>query len=258
VGVEEDSRLGASEKGDGGGAPVVFLHGFGMTREVWAHVVQPAIAQTHRTIAFDLPGHGASLAYPDALNAGKFAKAVAGELDRRCIGRVHLVGHSMGGATATLLATSVPERVASLMLLAPGGFGPEINHRLIRRFGAARSEEAILAALEMMFGWRHPVPEGLVRSLSVMRAAPGQAEALDLISSRMTRDGLQGVIPREALALLDIPVTVVWGGQDCVLPASQARGLPPHFSVQLLPEAGHMLVEEAPETVIALLRDQLA
>lgn len=251
-------RLGATEIGEGGDEPVVFLHGFGMTRHIWAEMIQPKIARTHRTIALDLPGHGASLSYPDALNAGRFAKAVMGELDRRHLGRVHLVGHSMGGATAALMATGRPERVASLTLLAPGGFGPEINHRLIARFGAARGWAGLFAPLEMMFGWRNDVPVDLVRKLASMRAVPGQAEALGMIAALMTRDGLQGVIPRETLADLAMPVTVVWGEQDCVLPVGHSKGLPSHFHIHVLPECGHMLVEEAPQTVVAILRDQLA
>lgn len=251
-------RLGATEMGEGGDAPVIFLHGFGMTRQVWAREVQPQIARSRRTIAFDLPGHGASLSYPDALNAGRFAKAVMGELDRRSFGRVHLVGHSMGGATAALLATGASERVASLTLLAPGGLGPEINHRLIARFGAACGGAALFEALEMMFGWRSEVPEELVRALIAMRAVPGQAEALAMIAGRMTRNGLQGVIARETLGALAMPVTVVWGEQDCLLPVGHSKGLPPHFHIHVLPECGHMLVEEAPEAVVALLRRQFA
>lgn len=251
-------HLGAVEMGAGGDAPVVFLHGFGMTSAIWGRDVQPAIARSHQTIAYDLPGHAASLGFPDAVSAGSFARAVAADLASRGIGRVHLVGHSMGGATATLMATAAPDRVASLTLIAPGGFGPEVNHRLIVRFGTAQTREALLAALEMMFGWRNEVPEGLVSLLVAMRAVPGQVEALGAIAGRMARSGHQGVIPPDAVAALGMPVKVIWGVEDCVLPARHAEGLPGHFAVHRFPDAGHMLVEEIPEAVTALIRQNLA
>ncbi|MGC3085787.1 alpha/beta fold hydrolase, partial [Enterococcus faecium] len=72
--------------------------------------------------------------------------------------RVHLVGHSMGGATAALVAVFAAEKVASLTLQAPGGFGPDINGRLLRHYAAARTHDALQLALEGMFGWRNPVP----------------------------------------------------------------------------------------------------
>lgn len=251
-----EMRLGAVEMGEGGNAPVIFLHGFGITGAAWGGV-QRAIAETHHTLAFDLPGHGASLAYPDATSAGRFAKAVSAELDARGIGRAHLVGHSMGGATAALVALGAAERIASLTLIAPGGFGPEINLRLIARYGAAREREDLLASLEMMFGWRRAVPDALLSMLVGMRAKPGQTEALGVIAGRMTRDGHQGVIPGEGLAGLSMPVKVLWGTEDCVMPASHAKDLPGHFAVHLFTDAGHMLVDELAEPVAGLIRENI-
>lgn len=248
--------LGIVEMGSGGDAPVVLLHGFGAVGAAWDGV-QRAISASHRTLAFDLPGHGASLAFPDATNAGRFAKAVVADLDALGIGKVHLVGHSMGGATAALIALSAPERVASLTLVAPGGFGPEINIRLISRYGSASDRESLLANLEMMFGWRRQVPDALLTLLADMRAVPGQTEALMTIAGRMTRDGRQGVIPRDGLAALGMPVKVLWGTEDCVMPVSHTNGLPGHFGVHLFSDAGHMLCDEIPEAVTGLIRENI-
>ncbi|MBR7517917.1 alpha/beta fold hydrolase, partial [Mycobacterium tuberculosis] len=110
---------------------------FGGTAAVW-HAVPMAISVDHPTLAVDLPGHGSSRDYPDAVTARHFAQAVVEDINRRDIPRVHLVGHSMGGATAALVAAFAAEKVASLTLLAPGGFGPDINGRLLRHYAAAR------------------------------------------------------------------------------------------------------------------------
>ncbi|MBA8880586.1 alpha/beta fold hydrolase [Phyllobacterium myrsinacearum] len=245
-------QLHAIEMGEGAGTSVVFLHGFGGTAASW-HIVQKAVSETHSTIAFDLPGHGTSLDYPDAVTARHFAEAVIDEFNRRNIRKAHLVGHSMGGATAALVAVFAPEKVASLTLLAPGGFGPDINGRLLRHYAAARTYDALETALEGMFGWRSPVDEEVISRDVALRQKAGQIERLNAIGARMMKDGMQGTIPREYLEAFVMPVTVAWGRLDNVLPLYQSEGLPQHFSVHRFDGVGHMLIEEIPDQVIRLV-----
>ncbi len=245
-------QLGAIEMGEKAGAPVVFLHGFGGTAASW-HPVQTTISEKHTTIAFDLPGHGASLDYPDAVTARHFAQAVIDDIGRRNIQKVHLVGHSMGGATAALIAAFAPEKVSSLTLLAPGGLGPDINGRLLQHYANAREYDDLKMALEGMFGWRHPVPEDMIRRDAELHRKPGQIERLDAILVRMTKDGLQGTIPKVFLEAFTMPVTVAWGRLDNVLPLYQSEGLPSSFAVHRFDGAGHMLIEEIPDEVISLI-----
>ncbi|MCP4318771.1 MAG: alpha/beta fold hydrolase [Hyphomicrobiales bacterium] len=125
--------LFAVEEGQGESAPIVFLHGFGAGAHVWADV-QNAFAGELHTLAYDLPGHGRSLNATGFERSRKMAGAITEDLAGRGVGKVHLVGHSMGGAVATLIALRTPDIVASMTLLAPGGYGPEINHCLLRRY----------------------------------------------------------------------------------------------------------------------------
>ncbi|QND53836.1 alpha/beta fold hydrolase [Phyllobacterium sp. 628] len=245
-------RLGAIEIGEAQGTPVVFLHGFGGTASGWDYV-QKAISGEYPTIAFDLPGHAGSLDYPDAVTARHFAQAVVDELTQRDLPKSHLVGHSMGGATAALVAAIAPEKVASLTLLAPGGFGPDINGRLLQRYASARDQDALRVALEGMFGWRNPVPNEMIERDLALRRKSGQIERLDAILARMTKNGLQGTIPKDLLAGFTMPVAVAWGRLDNVLPVYQSEGLPSHFTIHRFDGAGHMLVEEIPDEVIRLI-----
>ena len=160
----------------------------------------------------------------------------------------------MGGAVATLMALTEPERVASLTLLAPGGLGPEINGPLLRRYAAAADKGEIRACLAAMSGPQSLPSERIVDVLAEMRRRPGQLQKLVEIAAAMTRDDRQGVIPREQLDTLNMPVMVVWGTDDAVLPFTQADGLPAHFHLHHVLEAGHMLVEEAPDLVAEIVR----
>lgn len=245
-------RLFASEIG-AGVPPIVFLHGFGGSHGVW-RAIADALAGQHRTIAYDLPGHGRSLRWPDAGSAKVAMKAVLADLGARGIRKAHLVGHSMGGAIAALTAIAEPELVASLTLLAPGGFGEEINGPLLRRYGAARSEGEIRACLAAMSGPRAVISDVAVREAIEMRAAPGQTEKLVEIAAAITRNDRQGAISRDSLAALTMPVSVAWSPEDSVLPYGQTANLPPHFALHTVEGSSHMLPEEAPDTVADIIR----
>jgi pyruvate dehydrogenase E2 component (dihydrolipoamide acetyltransferase) len=242
--------------GGNGASTLVFLHGFGASHAAWSSIA-PAFSSFARTLAYDLPGHGQSLAFPDAGPPKLAARAVLTDMAARGIDKAHVVGHSMGGAIAVLMALTAPENIASLTLLAPGGFGPDINGPLLRRYGAAVEENEIRACLGAMSGPQTVIAADTVSGYAQTRRLHGQSEKLGEIAALITKGERQGEIPRDLLATLAMPVAVMWGSGDPVLPASQAQGLPSHFTVRIVPNAGHMLMSEAPAEVTELIRAQV-
>lgn len=245
-------QLFAAETGTGSRV-VVLIHGFGGFHGIWDQLASE-LASENRVIAYDLPGHGGSLAWPDAGPAKIAVRAILADLATRGIEKAHFVGHSMGGAIAVLAALSDPARIASLTLLAPGGFGEEIAGPLLRRFAAARSQAEIRDCLDAMSGPKFHPADDSVQALETVRSADGQSEKLIEIAAAITENDRQGVIPHEILAKLTMPVSVVWGTADSVLPFSQTEGLPSAFRLYPLQGVGHMLPEEAPETVLDIIR----
>lgn len=235
---------------------IVFLHGFGGSHQDWRDVAA-RLAPGARSLSYDLPGHGLSLDFAGGGSARTAASAVLADLSRRKMKRAHLVGHSMGGAAAVLMALAEPERIASLTLLAPGGLGTEIHGPLLRRYAAAASKDEIRACLAAMSGPHSRPSQRIVDVQGEMRARPGQLLKLVEIAAAMTRDDRQGVIPRERLETLTMPVMVVWGTDDAVLPFTQADGLPAHFHLHHVLEAGHMLVEEVPGVIAEIVRHNM-
>lgn len=240
------------ETGQGDGSPVVFLHGFGGEKLTWTNI-QTALAPARRSIAFDLPGHGKALDWPRIGNAGVSAKAVVQSLEALEIGKVHMVGHSMGGAVAALIALQRPEMFSSLTLLAPGGFGAEINHRLLRRYAAATEADELEVLLEQFFGWEFKLPRLLAKTTAESRARPGASEALQEIVEAIVDGTVQKMLPRNQLADLGIPIKVVWGTQDRVLPTRQAHKLPGVISTHIFERVGHMPHLEIPAEVTRLI-----
>lgn len=245
-------RLHADTAGTGD-RTIVLLHGFGGDRLAWLPVVD-RLAETSRTIAYDLPGHGLSGDFPEAGPPKVAVRAVLADLAERGVEKAHLVGHSMGGAIATLMALAEPSRVASLTLLAPGGFGPEINMRLLHRFAAARSADEFRAALEGLYGWMSPISEEMIGLCVQSRPDGAISERLTRIAGFLSRDGRQGVIPRDRIAELSMPISLVWGELDNVLPYRQTRDLPPNIALHSLPDVGHMLIDEAPDQVFSVIK----
>lgn len=235
--------------------PAVFLHGFGGAALSW-DAIQPAIAADRPTLALDLPGHGAAQDFPGFGPPKLAARAVIAELDRHVIAAVHLVGHSMGGSIAALIALFAPERVASLTLLAPGGFGPEIGAEALRHFAAARSDEDLRDSLIGLghLGWQ---PDEAVLALHRRIRASQSTAALMSIHALLFRGGTQGSLPLDAVAATGVPLQLIWGREDRITPFAQSGRVPPGFGLADLAETGHMLMDEAPHASIALIAQAL-
>ncbi len=245
------TALFAFERGSGG-VPVVLLHGFGMSHRAWdavLHRLDPA----QRVLAFDLPGHAGSLGVPHG-SAAVAAKAVIADLERRGFARAHFVGHSMGGAVAALIALFDPARALSLILPSPGGFGPGINADLLRRYAAAVEAEEIAPLLPPFFGRGGP-PEGLAAAIASERQAPGATAALSAIVETFFDGAQQKTLPLAELARLDMPISVLWGREDGVLPVTQAETLSDRFSVRLFDAVGHMLPFEIPDAIVRAIAE---
>ncbi|MHB0953547.1 MAG: alpha/beta fold hydrolase [Allorhizobium sp.] len=242
-------------------APLVLLHGFGGGAFVWREVMA-GLPEGYPVIAYDLPGHGLSLHAEGIGGAGRMAKAVIADIESRGIRQFHVAGHSLGGAASAILALKSPERVRSATLLAPGGFGPAINHRALARYAFAETFAELRRALEVMMGFNANIPDAMVADMLAARGDPAAREALARIFEAMfvvssSGERLQGTLPMEGLAALSMPQVVVWGEEDCILPPSQSEGLPANIAVHRIPKSGHMLVDECPERVIELLRNAI-
>jgi pyruvate dehydrogenase E2 component (dihydrolipoamide acetyltransferase) len=242
-------------------APLVLLHGFGGIGALWAPIIDRLDAD-QPLIIYDLPGHGRSLDADGVGHAGVMAKAILCDLDRRGLFSFHICGHSMGGAVASLVALKAASSVHSLTLLAPGGFGFEIDHRALRQYAVAEKEGDLATALAALTAPGHVAdPSGLER-LAAARQAPGALDRLlaILASFLVERDGRtgQGTLPLRSFDGLGMPTRLLWGTADPVLPVEQASKIWPGAVVTLIEGAGHMLIDEAPDEVVAALKAALA
>ncbi len=238
-------------------APVLMIHGFGGDLKNW-QFNQPDLATDRAVFAIDLPGHGgSSKAVAGDGSVEWLAESVRGAMAALDIERAHLVGHSLGGAVALQMALDEPVRMASVTLVCPAGLGPEVNAGYIEGFIRADRRKEMKATVEALFADPSYVSRDMVEDLLKYKRLDGVLPALRKIADASFVGGRQATVLADRLAGLTVPVQVVWGAEDAIIPAAHAVALPePRRHV--LPGAGHMVHIEKPAEVNRLIADFVA
>jgi pyruvate dehydrogenase E2 component (dihydrolipoamide acetyltransferase) len=239
--------------GEDDGVPVVLAHGFGGDLNTWMFN-QPALADGRRVYALDLPGHGGSSKDVGDGSLDVLDDVLGGFMASLGIERAHLAGHSRGGAVALARALARPETVASVTLLASAGLGPEINGGYIDGFVAAERRKDMKAVLPALFADPKLVSRQMVDDVLKAKRIDGATEALGALAAAQFADGVQAVSLTARAGDLTMPVQVIWGADDAIIPASHANNLA-GAKVTIIDDAGHMPHMEAAATVNALMTE---
>ncbi|HEY1003700.1 MAG TPA: acetoin dehydrogenase dihydrolipoyllysine-residue acetyltransferase subunit [Streptosporangiaceae bacterium] len=257
VGGRKISYAGAAPESQDGDV-ILLVHGYGGDRNSWLFLQEP-LAAKYRVYALDLPGHGTSAKDVGDGTLGVLADAVTGVLDALGADRAHLVGHSMGGAVALGVAARDPGRIASLTLIAPTGFGAEINAGYLRGFADAQTRRELKPVAGQLFADESLVTRQLVDDLLAYKRLDGVDESLHtLLGTLLDGDAQRGDSAAAFAALGDaIPVTVVWGRADRIIPAAQAESVTGAVR-HLIDGAGHMPQMERPAEVQAAIEETIA
>lgn len=239
----------------GSGPPVLLLHGFGADRATWLQTV-PALGPGARVFALDLPGHGAS--DPDVGDGSIpfLADVVRGVIGAHNLAGAHVVAHSLGAAIALALAASDPDLFSGMALIAPAGLGPHINRDFTDGFVAMHDEESARSALSLLVARPSLISRQMVRDTLAFVGRSERAAALRQIVTANFTDGIQRYRYDEALAGLNLPWSLIWGGGDRVLSpppvdSSLAR------RIVTIADAGHMPHMERPAAVNRLLLEAI-
>jgi pimeloyl-ACP methyl ester carboxylesterase len=237
----------------------VLLHGVATSRLVWRRVIGP-LALRRRVIAVDVPGFGQSAPAGPGFELERVADLLVGGL---ALERFDLAGHSLGGAVAVATAARHPEAVRTLVLVAPAGLEPRaprvaaalgaaaeravyarraLGYQLVAR---ARGRQAMFGATVADAGRLHPEDARLLLDASsgARRVSSGVRRALEADL-------------RDDLAAAPMPVGVIWGTADRVVPYAgleALRRLRPDAIVETLPATGHIPQIERPVEFTAAL-----
>jgi len=236
---------------------LVLIHGFGESLLTWQAILD-RLAESHRVIAFDLPGFGGS-SKPDA---GYDLPAMVGRLsdfvDRWTSGPLVVVGHSMGGELAAALAIARPDRIERLVLIAPagwevglGGIADTMYPEKARAISWYLSSRAFILPEHDLDWLGEPDSAAsytLVGDPEYRRAATRVLEQFDF---RALRTGF-GTIAQ--------PTLLLWGTLDPVIPFALADSIHraiPCSELVTFPNALHRPQVEIPDAVAGALERYL-
>ena len=238
--------------GEGAGTPLLMIHGFGADLGAFMFN-QAALAEGRTVYAVDLPGHGSSVKDVGDGSPAALAADIGRFIDALGLQKVHIAGHSLGGTIAVLLAEKMPGKVASLSLIAPWGFGPEISSPFIEGFITEQRGKKLRPVLEMLVANPSMVTGDMVEDVLKFKRLDGALDCLTKVGSQIARDNRQPGSVREIAAKLPVPMTIIWGEADQVLPAKHADGLPSSVKLTKLANAGHIVHMEKSAEVNAAI-----
>ena len=244
-----------AQRGEGEAA-IVLIHGFGGDLDNWLFNID-ALAQQATVYAFDLPGHGQSSKDITDPTLRGLSQALVAFMDEVGVGTAHLIGHSLGGAVAMQTAIDAPHRVQSLSLIGSAGLGPEINAGYIEAFITAAARRELKSVLEHLFARKELVSRQLVDDVLKYKRLDGVDEALKKLSSALFSGGRQQAQLGDALRDANIPILVVWGEDDEIIPARHATTLVGKARTHVIGGAGHMVQMEAANAVNSLLKEHI-
>ena len=244
--------------GSGTGPPVLLLHGLGGSASSMAVMVQACAALSPRVVLLELPDHGRSpSAAQGPLSArayGAVVIACAEELAREYGRKVAIVGNSLGGALALFAAHSRPDLCAGVAGLNPAGaeLSVEAVNNLPRSFTDFNAGAAHMAGL--LFH-KTPWPFWLVaRDFARHWGTPTVQRILD-----DARSGSDRSLGLDVLTDIHVPVLIVWGAQDRLLPLKSVEDFAKIAGarVELIHGCGHIPQLEKPAVARRAVADFL-
>lgn len=253
----------------GTGPALLLIHGLGCDSSTWAPVI-PELARDFTVIAPDLLGHGGSDKPNADYSLGGYANGMRDLLTVLGIDKATVVGHSLGGGIAMQFAYQYPERAERLVLVSTGGLGPEVTP-LIRALtvpgaGALIATTTVrplrpivtsaMRALSRL-GTPHTRDLGEVSRIYESLADPSTRMAVRRVTSNVLNWHGQYITmtDRAYLARL-MPLMVVWGKQDAVIPVAHAKIAMDYATsaeVHVLDKAGHFPHKDHSEEFCRLL-----
>lgn len=236
----------------GEGASILFLHGSGTgvtaAANWWLNL--PQLSEFGRCIAIDSIGYGQTVVAPGTVyGIREWVRHSVRVLDGLGIERTWIVGNSLGGWLAFQFAIDFPERLLGIVSMGTGG--AKLTQALQRHSNPVLTERAVRETLELFVVDKSLVTDELV-SLRYQSALNDTASdrLADVVAAR-DRDRNELPLDFDVLSRLNVPVLLIHGTQDQVIPVSRTWELLnviPHADAHIFSQCGHWSqVERADE-----------
>ena len=247
------------DEGRRDGRVLVMIHGSNASLHTWEPWVK-RLGNDYRIISMDLPGHGLTGVNPSGAYDNQSYVAVVDQLLTKLgIAKAVIGGNSMGGGVSWLYALAHPEKTEALLLIDAGGQPHAKSRDLPIGFRLMRmpviKEAARLIAPRSIFessikntmSVQSKIDDKLIDRYWELNRYPGNREAT---MKRFSSPGSMKSATREQLAAIRVPVMIMWGEEDNLIPVSSAKWFAsalPEAKLVIYPNVGHIPMEEVPD-----------
>ncbi|WP_262966102.1 pimeloyl-ACP methyl ester esterase BioH [Methylobacter psychrophilus] len=240
----------------GKGKPVVLVHGWAMHSGIWRHFAQQ-LAKNYQVTCVDLPGHGYSENI-DSFALEQISEALVNAVsdESSC-----WLGWSLGTTVVLDIANRFPERVNSLVLLAGNplftqtGQWSGMNVSLLEAFAGQLNESCQATLLRFLSLQVSNLPDYKIL-LKALKSAVMECNAPDKETLQGGLQILKHADLRQALSDITVPVSVILGGRDTLVPISvgqNMQALAPKIAINIIDRAGHVPFLSHSEEVLTII-----
>jgi pimeloyl-ACP methyl ester carboxylesterase len=237
----------------GEGLPVVFLHGFCETKELWFSYLDP-LSKICRVILMDLPGFGENPPLDGPITIADMAEMVYATMVNMGIDQCMMIGHSMGGYVALAFSEKFPSRLKGLGLFHSTAYSDSIEKKqardktieFIERYGTEEFVEEFVPPL--FFEGRRKDFKDEVRMMVEMGKKAAKTSVIESIRAMRDRKDRSKVLEKS-----QCPVLFIVGKNDIAIPFQGSQGqysIPSYSTIHILNNTGHMgMIEWEKETL---------
>jgi pimeloyl-ACP methyl ester carboxylesterase len=250
----------------GSGPVILLIHGIGDNSTTW-ETVQAKLAQRFTVIAVDLLGHGQSDKPRADYSVAAYANGMRDLLSVLDIERITVVGHSLGGGVAMQFAYQFPQLVERLVLVAAGGVTKDVN--LVLRLASLPMGAEALALLPPALqiagraagrvlgstGLGHDLPD-VLRVLADLPEPMASAAFTRTLRAVVDWRGQMVTMLDRCYLTQSVPVQIIWGTDDVVVPISHARmahAAMPGSQLETFERSGHFPFHDDPDRFIEIV-----
>ena len=241
---------------EGEGQPILLVMGIGASLKLWRPFVKALVPLGYRTIAFDLPGAGASAPVWPPLRMRGLADLAGGVLDHLNIPRAHVLGYSFGGAVAQEIAYRQPDRVDRLVLAAtipglgslPGRPTALLHMTTPMRYWSPRYAAKVAGSLYGGSARNHPMRPAVLVS--------GQPDRPSILGYAGQLSAITGWTSIPWLRHIPQPTLVLTGDDDPIIPTINGRllaALIPGAELHIAKGAGHLYLLDQSRPAAAII-----
>ena len=227
---------------------ILFIHGFGGDLNNWMFN-QNELSEKFNTYAIDLPGHGMSEKNIHSSTLDDLANLISSFCIANDINSVNLVGHSFGAGISIKTASLYPDLINSLTLISPIGLGKEIDSAYLENFINAESRRDLKKEIEKLYFNSDIITRDMLNEVLKSLRIDNVQSTLSKIQNEIIINGEQKNNLIDEINSTKVPVCVVWGKEDQIIPSNHHQVLNDRIKIIIEKDCGHMAHIEKPSVV---------